>query len=174
MLASTQFQFQQVGVSLDLTPTLLPDGEIAIHANIEISSVQPSVTIAGVSEPTFGERKIEHDIRLEEGETSVLGGMLQSTDTTTVSGLPGLGDIPGLKYFFSDTKHEKVRTDVLIMLTPRVIRLPDSSVETVAEQTPAQPVTKSSAPPAGAPEGTVPLNEPNAQPPSPEPPQQRQ
>lgn len=174
LLASTQFQFQQVGVSLDLTPTLLPDGEIAIHANIEISSVQPSVTIAGVSEPTFGERKIEHDIRLEEGETSVLGGMLQSTDTTTVSGLPGLGDIPGLKYFFSDTKHEKVRTDVLIMLTPRVIRLPDSSVETVAEQTPAQPVTKSSAPPAGAPEGTVPLNEPNAQPPSPEPPQQRQ
>ncbi len=148
LLASTQFQFQDVGVNLDLTPTLLPDGEIAIHAKIDISSVQPSVTIAGVSEPTFGQRKIEHNIRLEEGETSVLGGMLETTNTTTVSGVPGLGDIPGLKYFFSDRKHEKVQTDVLIMLTPRVVRLPGPNVETAAVQTPAHPVTKSSGPSA--------------------------
>jgi general secretion pathway protein D len=167
LIASTQFQFQDVGVILDLTPQLLPDGEIAIHAKIEISSVQPSISIAGVSEPTFGERKIEHDIRLEEGETSVLGGMLQTTDSTTVSGVPGLGSIPGLKYFFSDTKHEKVRTDVLIMLTPRVIRLPESSLETAATEAPAQPVTKTSTPASGLPVESAPPVAPTPAPPSP-------
>jgi len=176
LIASTQFQFQDVGVNVELTPNLLPDGEIAIHAKIDISSVQPSVTIAGVSEPTFGQRKIEHDIRLEEGETSVLGGMLQTTDTTTVSGVPGLGQIPGLKYFFSDTKHEKVQTDVLIMLTPRVVRLPGPGpdMEAAATQAPAQPVTKSSNSPAAAPAVPTPHVGPIPAPPSPQGPRQPQ
>jgi len=176
LIASTQFQFQDVGVNVELTPNLLPDGEIAIHAKIDISSVQPSVTIAGVSEPTFGQRKIEHDIRLEEGETSVLGGMLQTTDTTSVSGVPGLGRIPGLKYFFSDTKHEKVQTDVLIMLTPRIVRLPGPgpNVEAAATQAPAQPVTNSSTPPAAAPAVLAPRVAPLPAPPSPEGPHQQQ
>jgi general secretion pathway protein D len=175
LIASTQFQFQDVGVNVDLTPHLLPSGEIAIHAKIEISSVQPSVSIAGVNEPTFGQRQIEHDIRLEEGETSVLGGLLQTEDSTTVSGVPGLGNIPGLKYFFSDTKHEKKRTDVLIMLTPRVIRLPESSVEAAATQTPAQPVTGPSTPsPSAAPARPASPTQPSPAPPSPgRPPQRR-
>ena len=173
LVTNTQFQFQDVGVNVSLTPHLLPDGEIAIHAKIEISSVQPSVSIAGVNEPTFGQRQIEHDIRLQEGETSVLGGLLQSTDTTTKSGVPGLGEIPGLKYFFSDTKHEKVQTDVLIMLTPRIIRLPESSVETAATQTPAQPVTKSSTSPVQAPTAPGPRATPPAPPLPGGPPQRR-
>lgn len=148
LIASTQFQFQDVGVNVDLTPHLLPDGEIAIHAKIDISSVGTSVQIAGVNEPTFGQRQIEHDIRLEEGQTSVLGGLLQTTNTTTVSGVPGLGKVPGLKYLFSDTKHEKKKTDVLIMLTPRVIRLPGPGPETLAAENPARPVPKSSSPAA--------------------------
>ncbi len=167
LVTNTQFQFQDVGVNVDLTPHLLPDGEIAIHAKIEISSVQPSVSIAGVNEPTFGQRQIEHDIRLEEGETSVLGGLLQTTDTSTVSGIPGLASIPGLKYLFSDTKHEKVQTDVLIMLTPRVIRLPGSSVETAATQTLAEPVGKTSAPTPSALAEPVPPAAPEPAPPSP-------
>ncbi|TAM79535.1 MAG: hypothetical protein EPN47_17160 [Acidobacteria bacterium] len=167
LVTNTQFQFQDVGVNVDLTPHLLPNGEIAIHAKIDISSVQPSVSIAGVNEPTFGQRQIEHDIRLEEGETSVLGGLLQTTDTETHSGVPGLGQIPGLKYFFSDTKHEKQQTDVLIMLTPRIIRLPESSVETAATQPPSQPGTTTSTPSTSAPgRPAVPVT------PSPEPPSQ--
>jgi general secretion pathway protein D len=170
LVTNTQFQFQDVGVNVDLTPHLLPNGEIAIHAKIDISSVQPSVSIAGVNEPTFGQRQIEHDISLEEGETSVLGGLLQSTDTTTISGVPGLGEIPGLKYLFSTTKHEKVQTDVLIMLTPRVIRLPESSVETAATQGPAQSVISTPATSAPAPHA-VPIS-PSPEPPSSETPPQ--
>ncbi len=125
LLASTQFQFQDVGVILELTPHLLADGEVAIHASIEISSVGANVTVGGVSEPTFGERKIEHDIRLKEGETSVLGGLIQSTLTHTVAGLPFLGDVPILRYLFSTEHAERQEQEVLVMLTPRVVRLPE-------------------------------------------------
>ena len=126
LLASTQFQFQDVGVILELTPHLLQDGEVAIHASIEISSVGANVTVGGVSEPTFGERKIEHDIRLKESETSVLGGLIQSTLTHTVAGVPFLGDVPVLRYLFSTEHAERNEQEVLIMLTPRVVRLPES------------------------------------------------
>ena len=128
LLANTQFQFQDVGVILELTPHLLADGEVAIHASIEISSLGASLSVGGVSEPSFGERKIEHDIRLKEGETSVLGGLIQTTLTNTVSGVPLLGDIPLLRYFFSTEHAERQETEVLVMLTPRVIRLPEPHV----------------------------------------------
>jgi general secretion pathway protein D len=125
LLASTQFQFQDVGVKLELTPHLLANGEVAIHASIEISSLGTPSTIAGVSEPTFGERKIEHDIRLKEGEVSVLGGLIQTTLTHVVSGVPFLGDVPFLRYLFSTEHAERQETEVLVMLTPRVVRLPE-------------------------------------------------
>jgi general secretion pathway protein D len=125
LLASTQFQYKDVGVNLELTPHLLADGEVAIHAVIEISSLGANLTVAGVSEPTFGQRKIEHDIRLKESEVSVLGGLIQTTITNTVTGVPFLGDIPYLRYFFSTEHTERQESEVLVMLTPRVVRLPE-------------------------------------------------
>jgi general secretion pathway protein D len=125
LLASTQFQFQDVGVNLDLTPHLLANGEIAVHAKIEISSLGASITVGGVSEPTFGQRVIEDDFRLQEGEVNLLGGLIQKTLTDQVQGLPGFGDIPGLRYLFSQDNKEINNQEVLVMLTPRVIRLPE-------------------------------------------------
>jgi general secretion pathway protein D len=132
-LASTQFQYEDIGVNLELTPHLLASGEIALHAKIEISSQGSDVTVAGVSEPTFGQRVIEHDIRLREGEVNLLGGLLQSTETTQVQGVPGLGSLPLLHYFFSEDHKEVSDVEVLVMLTPRVIRLPDSSPDNSAK-----------------------------------------
>ena len=126
LLASTQFQFQDVGVILDLTPHLLQDGEVALHAVIEISSLGSPISVGGFSEPSFGQRRIEHDIRLKEGEVNLLGGLIQSQDSTSVSGLPGLSQIPLLRYLFSEEHHERIDTEVLVMLTPRVIRLPEA------------------------------------------------
>jgi general secretion pathway protein D len=127
LLASTQFQYQDVGVNLELTPHLLESGEVAIHAKIEISSLGSDVSVAGVSEPTFGQRVIEHDIRLREGEVNLLGGLLQSTQTNQVQGIPGLGSLPVLHYLFSEDYKEVNDVEVLVMLTPEVIRLPDQS-----------------------------------------------
>jgi general secretion pathway protein D len=128
LLASTQFQFQDIGVNLDLTPHLLPSGEIAIHAKIEISSLGASISVGGITEPTFGQRVIEDDFRLQEGEVNLLGGLIQRTLTDQVQGVPGLGDIPGLRYLFSQDNKEVNDQEVLVMLTPRVIRLPEPSV----------------------------------------------
>ena len=87
-----------------------------------------------MSEPTFNQRKIEHDIRLKEGEVSVLGGLIQSTMTNSVSGTPFLGDLPLLRYLFSTEHHERLETEVLVMLTPHVIRLPESSAKAATAQ----------------------------------------
>ena len=125
MLASTQFQFQDIGVNLDLTPHLLSTGEIAVHAKIEISSLGASISVGGITEPTFGQRVIEDDFRLQEGEVNLLGGLIQRTLTDQVQGIPGLGDIPGLRYLFSQKNKEVNDQEVLVMLTPRVIRLPE-------------------------------------------------
>src|SRR5208337_4376106 len=133
LLASTQFQYQDVGVNLELTPHLLASGQVALHAKIEISSLGADVTVGGVSQPTFGQRVIEHDIRLREGEVNLLGGLLQSTQTNQVQGVPGLGSLPVLHYFFSEDHKEVSDVEVLVMLTPRVIRLPDSSPENIAK-----------------------------------------
>ncbi len=126
LLASTQFQFQDVGVIMDLTPHLLSNGEVALHAVIEISSLGQNIPVGGFSEPSFGQRRIEHDIRLKEGEVNLLGGLIQSQESTLKSGLPGLSQIPLLRYLFSEEHHQRTDTEVLVMLTPRVIRLPES------------------------------------------------
>ena len=128
MLASTQFQYQEVGVALDITPHVLVTGEVGLHAKVAITSVGASVLIGGISEPTFGQREIEHDIRLKEGEVSVLGGLVQSTITREVSGLPGLGQIPIARYLFSSEHRERNEVEVIVMLTPHVVRLPEGEV----------------------------------------------
>jgi general secretion pathway protein D len=125
LLASTQFQYQDVGVKIEITPHVLSTGEVSLHAKVDITSLGASVVIAGISQPTFGQRTIEHDIRLKEGEVSVLGGLVQSTVSDIVSGLPGLGQIPIVRYFFSTEHKERNEQEVIVMLTPHVVRLPE-------------------------------------------------
>ena len=91
-------------MNLELTPHLLNDGEVSLKASIEISSEGAPQNLGGVSEPTFNQRKIDHIIQLKEGEVSLLGGLIESTVTHSVSGVPFLGQVPLLRYFFS-TEH---------------------------------------------------------------------
>jgi general secretion pathway protein D len=125
LLASTQFQYQDVGVNVEITPHVLATGEVNLHAKIEITAVGPSVPLGGIAEPSFTQRTIEHDIRLKAGEINLLGGLIQSQASNAVSGLPGLGQIPLLRYLFSTEHRDVTETEILVMLTPRVVRLPD-------------------------------------------------
>ncbi|HEV2348331.1 MAG TPA: secretin N-terminal domain-containing protein [Terriglobia bacterium] len=129
LLSNTQFQFEDVGVKLELTPHLLNDGEVNLKASIDISSEGPSVNLGGLQQPTFNQRKIEHIIQLKEGEVNLLGGLIQTTIIHGVTGIPFLSEIPILKYAFSTEHNDRTETEVLVMLTPRVIRLPEHSVE---------------------------------------------
>ena len=138
LLTNTQFQYQDVGVNMTLTPHLMPDGEVNLHATIDISSVGQSFNIGGLQEPSFNQRKIEHDIRLKEGEVNLLGGLIESTTSESKSGLPGLSDLPFLRYFFSTVNTTRIETEVLVMLTPRVIRLPEEAVAASGKPVPAE------------------------------------
>ncbi|MDP9266891.1 MAG: type II and III secretion system protein [Acidobacteriota bacterium] len=121
-LVNTQFQYIDVGVNIDVTPRVHPGREVTLKIMLDISSVTSRVNIGGIDQPVIGQRKIEHEIRLKEGEVNLLGGILEEDDIKSLSGLPGLSQIPILKYFFSTTNKERVENEIVFMLTPRIVR----------------------------------------------------
>lgn len=124
-LVNTQFTYLDVGVNVDITPRVHPNHEVSMKVAIEVSQVTSFQTIGGIQQPVIGQRKIEHDIRLREGEVSILGGLFEKTDSLTVNGWPGLAQIPFMKYLFADNNKHVTESDVLIVLVPRIVRLPD-------------------------------------------------
>ncbi|HTP68781.1 MAG TPA: hypothetical protein VMJ35_07755, partial [Dongiaceae bacterium] len=124
-LVNTQFQYQDVGVNIDITPRVHPNHEISLKTKIEVSSVTGTSTIGGISQPIISQRVVEHDIRLKDGEANILGGLIQRTDTRTLNGWPGLAKIPIIRYLFSSDNVEHQEDEVLIMLIPHIVRLPD-------------------------------------------------
>src|ERR1700691_5356164 len=99
-LVNTQFQYLDVGVNIDVTPHVHADGEVTLKVVMDISSVTGTSNIGGISQPIIGQRKIEHEVRLKEGEVNLLGGMLEDSQTKSLTGIPGLAQIPILKYLF--------------------------------------------------------------------------
>ena len=130
-LVNTQFQFIDVGVKLDITPRVHPDGDISMKVSIDVSSVTRTVNIGGVDQPVIGEKSSDADIRLKDGESSILGGLVDQETTKILNGWPGVAHIPFLKYFFSDNHTESTDTEVLIALTPHVVRMPSITAEDV-------------------------------------------
>src|SRR6202171_3439458 len=124
-LVNTQFQYLDVGVNVDITPRVHPNHEVSMKVMIEVSSVTGTSTIGGIQQPIISQRKIEHEIRLKEGEVNVLGGLFEKRDTRTLNSWPGLAKIPFLRYFFSDDKTDHQENEVLIVLTPRIVRIPE-------------------------------------------------
>src|SRR5713101_3935395 len=99
-LVNTQFQYIDVGVNIDITPHIHPDGDVTLKISLDVSSVINNQPIGGITEPVIGQRKVEHEIRLKDGEVSLLGGMLEQQNMQTLTGIPGLSQIPILKYLF--------------------------------------------------------------------------
>jgi general secretion pathway protein D len=126
-LVNTQFQYQDVGVNVDLTPRIHPNHEVSLKLSVEVSSVTGQSTIGGIQQPIISQRKIEQEIRLKEGETNVLGGLITRTDTKSLNGWPGLAHIPLLRYFFSEDTHNTEDDEILIIMTPRIVRMPEWS-----------------------------------------------
>ena len=124
-LVNTQFTYIDVGVNVSITPRVHPNHEVSMKVAIEVSQVTGTATIGGIQQPIIGQRKIEHDIRLREGEVNILGGLFEKTDSKTVNGWPGLAQIPFIKYLTADNKSDHVENEVLIVLIPRIVRLPD-------------------------------------------------
>ncbi len=118
----TQFTYIDVGVNIDITPTVHLDREVSMKLDVLISSQTGSVTISSVTEPVISQREAKQTIQLKDGEPSILAGLLQRQDTKTVSGTPGLGEIPFLKYFFSSQQKEVQSDEIVFLLIPHIVR----------------------------------------------------
>ena len=124
-LVNTQFQYLDVGVNIDITPKVHAGREVTLKVSMDISSVTGQSNIGGISQPVIGQRKIEHEIRLKEGEVNILGGILEDQDIRSLSGIPGLAQIPILKYLFSQTNVEHKENEIVFALIPHIIRARD-------------------------------------------------
>ena len=124
-LVNTQFTYLDVGVNIDLTPRVHPNRDVSLKLKVEVSSHTGDQAIGGITQPIISQRVIEHDIRLKEGEVSILGGLVQRTDSKTLEGWPGLAKLPLLRYLFSHDKKDHQEDEVLIVLTPRIVRIPE-------------------------------------------------
>jgi general secretion pathway protein D len=128
-LVNTQFQYLDVGVNVDVTPRIHPDHEISMKVNIVVSSQTNTVNIGGINQPVISQRSIEHDIRLKDGEVNVLGGLIEQTDSDSITGIPGLTKVPGFRYLFGNNIINHEKDEILIVLIPHIVRMPSISVE---------------------------------------------
>jgi general secretion pathway protein D len=122
----TSFTYRTVGVNIELTPRLHHDDDISLRLKLEVSS------LSGVgfnNLPTFGTRYVETTIRLRDGETNMLAGLIRDEERTTLEGIPGLSDIPVVGRLFGHTRRETKQTDIVLMLTPRIVRVLDLDLE---------------------------------------------
>lgn len=128
-LVNTQFQYIDVGVNVEITPHIHDNGEVSMHVSLDISNVTGQVNLGGINQPIIGQRKMEHDIRLREGEVSLLGGLLNQSYTKTKTGIPGLSSIPILGRLFSGDSVDDERDELMIALIPHVVRRPEITEE---------------------------------------------
>ena len=126
-LVNTQFQYLDVGVNIEITPRVHAGREISLKLTMDVSDVDSYVSIGGISQPVIGQRKIENEIRLKEGEVSLLGGMMEDSKTKALTGLPGLSSIPILKYLFSQDTSDHSTNEIVFILVPHIIRGLDTS-----------------------------------------------
>jgi len=126
-LVNTQFQYKDVGVNVDITPRVHGQDEVTLHVELEISTVRDRIDIGGIAQPVIGQRKAILDLRLREGEVSLIGGLMQDQDTKSVSGVPGLSKLPVLGRLFSSESIERSQSELLIALVPHVVRTPGVS-----------------------------------------------
>ncbi len=119
------FQFVDVGVNLDITPHVLLNRDVAMTVQVQIRALAGDRNVGGVTQPVLTNRQVQHDIRLAEGETNILGGIITDSEAVSLNGIPGLKDIPILKYFFSQEQKSRDSTEIIIMLTPHILRMPN-------------------------------------------------
>ncbi|HET9409677.1 MAG TPA: cohesin domain-containing protein [Candidatus Sulfotelmatobacter sp.] len=121
-LVNTQFQYLDVGVNIDITPHVHAGREVTLKISMDISSVTGQSSIGGINQPIIGQRKIEHEIRLKDGEANLLGGILEDQQTKSLAGIPGLAQIPILKYLFGQTTQDHSENEIVFAIVPHIIR----------------------------------------------------
>ena len=114
----TSFEYKDVGVNIDITPRVHHDGDVTLALKLEVSAVGPLFQ----NLPTFNNRTVSSVIRLRDGETNILAGLISDTERQTITTIPGLGSIPVIGRIFSRNRTEGNETDIVMTLTPHIVR----------------------------------------------------
>ncbi|HMG02661.1 MAG TPA: cohesin domain-containing protein [Edaphobacter sp.] len=118
----TQFTYIDVGVEIDMTPTVHYDRQVGLKMKMTVSSQQSTVTISGVQEPVIGQNVVEQVLQLKEGEPSILAGLVTKQDNRNLSGTPGLSELPLFKYFFASNSRDVLENEIVFLLIPHIVR----------------------------------------------------
>ncbi len=118
----TSYQYRNVGVNIDILPRTHHDDEVSLTLKLVVSSLA-GTGFGGL--PTFGNREISTTIRLKDGETNMLGGLIRDEERTTLAGVPGLSDLPLIGHLFANNHKEVLQTDIVLTLTPHIVRVLD-------------------------------------------------
>ena len=126
----SSFNYRTVGIIMEMTPRVTYDGEIVLDAfSVESSSRGPDIGVAGQSVPTFSSRKVTTKLRLREGESTLLAGLLKDDQRKVLTGFPGLIRTPILRSLFGQTTDEVQQSDIVMLLTPRIVRTHELNVQ---------------------------------------------
>ena len=118
----TSFVYENIGVNIDITPRTHHEDEVSLALKLSLSSIS-GTGFGGL--PTFGNREVTTTIRLRDGETNMLAGLIRDNERTVLSGVPGLSDMPLIGRLFANNRKETQQTDILLTLTPHIVRVLD-------------------------------------------------
>jgi general secretion pathway protein D len=128
----TSFQYQDVGIKVGMEPRVHHNREVTLKLTVEVSNRGADVEFGGQRQPTFATRTIESTIRLKDGETNFLAGLIQTNKVKSATKTPILGDIPLIGRLFTNEHKEEQRTDLVLTMTPHIVRVPDITEEDLA------------------------------------------
>ncbi|MHB8721740.1 MAG: secretin N-terminal domain-containing protein [Steroidobacteraceae bacterium] len=120
--SSSSVQYLDVGLTLEVQPTVYLDGDVSIKVGLEVSSIINTVVVQGTQAYTIGTRNANTLLRLKDGETQILAGLIQDSDTRNSAGIPGLSQIPIVGRLFGANNTDREKNEIVLSITPHIIR----------------------------------------------------
>ncbi len=161
----TSYDYRNIGVNIDITPRTHFDNAVTLALAVSVTSISGT----GFGDiPTFGNREVKTQIRLKDGETNMLAGLIRDDERRTRNGLPGLSDLPGIGHLFGHSANERTQTDIILMLTPHIIRVLDLTEEDLRAFLMGRGTVAPSLGGGSAPAGGIELPLPGQPPPAPD------
>jgi Flp pilus assembly secretin CpaC len=131
-IPQSSFTYRTVGIIIEVTPRVTYEGDIKLEMSLESSALGPNISVAGQDVPSFSSRKVTTTLRLREGESNLLAGLLRDEQRKLLTGFPGLMKVPILRSLFGQTNDEVAQSDIVMLLTPRIIRTHELTAEDLA------------------------------------------
>ncbi len=131
-IPQSSFTYRPVGINIAMTPRVTYEGEVQLDLSIESSNLGPNISVAGQDIPSFGSRKVHTRLRLREGESNLLAGLLKDDQRKILAGFPGLIRVPGLRSLFGSTTDRIDQSDIVMLITPHIVRTHELTVEDLA------------------------------------------